>query len=92
MRRHSSTPEAQTVTTAKDRAEKAGLLLASGLITGEALMGIAIAIGIVASGPGQLQLFAESPYGSWPGLILLILIVIGIYQTVKRVFNQHARE
>ena len=92
MQRRSSESGARVAITAKDRAEKAGLLLASGLITGEALMGIAIAIGIVASGPGQLQLFAESPYGSWPGLILLILIVIGIYQTVKRVFNREARE
>ena len=92
MQRRSADPAARVPTTAKDRAEKAGLLLASGLITGEALMGIAIAIGIVASGPGQLQIFAESPYGSWPGLILLILIVFSIYQTVKRVFNQRVRE
>ncbi len=80
--------EAPARTTAKERAEKAGLLLASGLITGEALMGIAIAFGIVAVGPDQLKLFSESPFGSWPGLILLILIVLGIYQTVKRVYNK----
>ena len=74
--------------TAKGAAEKAGLLLASGLITGEALMGIAIAIGIVATGPGQLIIFEEAPLGSWPGLVLLTLICVGIYQTAKRVFNR----
>ena len=75
-------------TTAKSMAQKAGLLLASGLITGEALMGIAIAIGIVASGPRQLQIFEEAPLGSLPGLFLLLLIVAGIYLTVKRVFEK----
>jgi putative OPT family oligopeptide transporter len=85
---HRSGAKVPVRTTAKARAEKAGLLLASGLITGEALMGIAIAFGIVAVGPDRLQLFSESPFGSWPGLILLILIVLGIYQTVKRVFNK----
>ena len=82
---------AEVHTRAKGMAEKAGLLLASGLITGEALMGIAIAIGIVASGPGQLRIFEEAPLGSLPGLFLLILIVIGIYQTVKRVFEKERR-
>ena len=72
---------------AKSAAEKAGLLLASGLITGEALMGIAIAIGIVASGPGQLRIFEEAPLGSWPGLVLLIAIVVGIYQTVRNKYS-----
>ena len=84
-------PKKSSFATARGGAEKAGLLLASGLITGEALMGIAIAIGIVASGPGQLRIFEEAPLGSWPGLLLLIAIVIGIYQTVKRVFNQDVR-
>jgi putative OPT family oligopeptide transporter len=73
---------------AKSRASKAGLLLASGLITGEALMGILIAILIVGLGPGQFQIFEEPPLGSLPGLFLLILIVFGIYRTVKNVFNK----
>ena len=73
---------------AKSRASKAGLLLASGLITGEALMGILIAILIVAIGPGQFQIFEEAPLGSIPGLILLIVIIFGIYRTVKSVFDK----
>ncbi|MGD1891617.1 MAG: OPT family oligopeptide transporter [Cyclobacteriaceae bacterium] len=73
---------------AKSRASKAGLLLASGLITGEALMGILNAIVIVAIGPGQFQIFEEAPLGSIPGLILLIVIIFGIYRTVKSVFDK----
>ena len=88
VRRRTDSSAGEVAAQAKGMAEKAGLLLASGLITGEALMGIAIAIGIVASGPGQLRIFEDAPFGSLPGLILLILIVIGIYQTVKRVFKQ----
>ncbi|MEM9673625.1 MAG: oligopeptide transporter, OPT family [Bacteroidota bacterium] len=81
----SSTPQ---FSDAKSRASKAGLLLASGLITGEALMGILIAILIVAIGPGQFQIFEEAPVGSIPGLILLIVIIFGIYRTVKNVFDK----
>ncbi len=73
---------------AKSLASIAGLLLASGLITGEALMGILIAILIVAIGPGQFQIFEEAPLGSIPGLILLIVIIFGIYRTVKSVFDK----
>jgi len=87
MRKQGSLSSAQ-FSDAKSRASKAGLLLASGLITGEALMGILIAILIVAIGPGQFQIFEESPLGSIPGLILLILIVFGIYRTVKGVFDK----
>ena len=80
--------EGTSFASARGAAEKAGLLLASGLITGEALMGIAIAFSIVASGPGKLRLFDEAPLGSWPGLLLLLVIIIGIYQTVKNVFKK----
>ncbi len=73
---------------AREQADKAGLLLASGLITGEALMGILIAIGIVVSNVDQWRIFEEPPAGSYPGLILLILITAGIYYTVIKVYNE----
>lgn len=87
MRKQGNTSSSQFAN-AKSRAAKAGLLLASGLITGEALMGILIAILIVALGPGQFQIFEEAPIGSIPGLVLLILIIFGIYRTVKNVFDK----
>lgn len=76
---------------AKENAGKAGLLLASGLITGEALMGILIAIGIVAS-TDQLsgwRIFEQAD--STPGLVLLILITSGIYYAVVRAYKKEAR-
>ncbi len=53
-----------------------GLLFASGLITGEALVGILMAIPIVISGDKNVLAMVKEPLGSWPGIILLILVVI----------------
>ena len=61
-------------------AARRGLLLASGLITGEALVGILLAIPIVASGRGDvLALFPEPPLGAWPGLLLMLAIVAWMF-------------
>jgi putative OPT family oligopeptide transporter len=73
---------------AKEAGEKSGVLLASGLITGEALMGILIAIGIVVSDLDQWKIFEEPPLGSTPGLVLLILITAGLYYTVVNVYKK----
>ncbi|MEM9339513.1 MAG: oligopeptide transporter, OPT family [Bacteroidota bacterium] len=71
----------------KEKSMNAGLLLTSGLITGEALMGIFAAIltvGIMKSGgdPNILRVFDTS--SSWPGLILFTLIIVFIYRTVMK--------
>jgi putative OPT family oligopeptide transporter len=60
-------------------AGNAGLLLASGLITGEALMGILIAIAIVVGIDLKYMIFDNI------GLILLFAILIFIFQTVRKV-------
>lgn len=58
----------------------AGLLLASGLITGEALVGILLAVPIVLSswsaafGADMFQVVAAPPAGGWPGLAAMLLI------------------
>ncbi len=69
----------------KSTAENAGLLLASGLITGEALMGIAIAFTIV----GALNLGYEKDFMSlvanpsaWMGLIIFIAIMYFLYKSI----------
>ncbi len=55
---------------------KAGILLASGLITGEAIMGILLAIPIVATGkPSALHVSVLSSAG-WPGIALLSAIAV----------------
>ncbi len=75
----------------QDKAGKAGLLLASGLITGEALMGILIAVGIVVSDLGQLQVF-EQPIGDgYLGLAMLGLVIFGIYWAITRTYQQEKK-
>jgi uncharacterized oligopeptide transporter (OPT) family protein len=57
-----------------------GLLFASGLITGEALVGILMAIPIVATGrPDVLALVERFPLGAWPGLLLLVGVAWWLY-------------
>jgi len=51
-----------------------GLLYASGLITGESLCGILIAIPIVIGGPDILKVVSEPMI--WPGVIVLCFLVI----------------
>jgi putative OPT family oligopeptide transporter len=70
-----------------ERIGRKGMLFAAGVITGEALMGIVIAIPIVVSGradvlalPSQLRL-GQSPAGEWIGLALLALLAFWLYRT-----------
>ncbi len=57
-----------------------GLLIASGLITGEALVGIAMAIPIVVAKRSDVFAFWGVQSAVWPGLLLLALIVGGLYR------------
>ena len=67
---------------ARDRIHRPGTLFAAGLITGEALMGIFIAIPIVASGrPDVLAMPAGWNVGEWGGLIVLAIVAFWIYRT-----------
>jgi putative OPT family oligopeptide transporter len=61
--------------------EKRGLLLASGLITGEALMGILIAIPIVILQKSEPLALMEKPIGAWPGIILLAFVAAWLYKS-----------
>ncbi len=60
--------------------EDGGLLYAAGLVTGEALVGILLALPIALSSVwpslagDPFQLFAVPPMGGWPGLAALILV------------------
>jgi putative OPT family oligopeptide transporter len=69
----------------KDRVHRPGTLFAAGLITGEALMGIAIAIPIVVSGradvlavPGALH------FNQWVGLVVLAVVAWLLYRTSSK--------
>lgn len=52
------------------RGEGPGLLAAAGLITGEALMGIALAVPIAFSGEREVLAVVDEGLGAWPGLLL----------------------
>ncbi len=60
--------------------EQRGLLLSSGLITGEALVGILMAIPIVLSGRSDVLAFFGVHHSPLPGLALMCLLVWGLYR------------
>jgi putative OPT family oligopeptide transporter len=63
-----------------------GLLFAAGLITGEALMGILLAIpmALAALWPGlssdPFTAFDSPPFGGWPGLIVVAMVGLALYR------------
>ncbi len=69
---------------AVEKAMNRGLLLASGLITGEALVGILMAIPIVVTGSSDVLAIADNPLGAWPGAILLAGIAVWLLMTGLR--------
>jgi putative OPT family oligopeptide transporter len=66
-----------------------GLLFASGLITGEALIGILMAIPIVLSGKADVLAIVPNPIGTWPGIILLLLVVLWLGKVASPRQNIH---
>ena len=62
----------QTNITPKEKAIRTGLLLTAGLVAGEALMGVVVAVLIVAG--IDLSLYAQPPL--WPGLLIWIFIAL----------------
>jgi putative OPT family oligopeptide transporter len=68
-----------------ERAKRNGMLFAAGLITGEALMGILIAIPIVSSGRGDvLALPSNLQFGEWFGLAIVGALAVWLYATGSR--------
>jgi putative OPT family oligopeptide transporter len=65
--------------------EQRGLLLASGFITGEALVGIAMAIPIVIARRADVLAFWGVHTAAWPGLLLLAAICYGLYRVGRAV-------
>jgi putative OPT family oligopeptide transporter len=71
---HGENPEAE-------RAKRNGVLFAAGLITGEALMGIFIAIPIVATGRADALALGESlQFGEWLGLVIVGALALCLYR------------
>ncbi len=72
----SSPEDKEKLEAAGKEGDNRGLLFASGLITGEALIGILMAIPIVVSGKADVLAIVSNPIGAWPGIILLLLVVL----------------
>ncbi len=58
--------------------DRNGLLFASGLITGEALIGILLAVPLVVAGRNVFALF-ETQHFAWPGVALLLLVMAALF-------------
>ncbi|BFU96942.1 MAG: Oligopeptide transporter [Nitrospira sp.] len=73
-----------------EESSRSGLLFSAGLITGEALMGILLAmpIALAAVFPGlsadPFTLFDAPPAGGWPGLAIVSLIGVLLYRITTR--------
>jgi putative OPT family oligopeptide transporter len=69
----------------RERIHQKGTLFSAGLITGEALMGIIIAIPIVAVGTADVLALPEAlHFGGWLGLLMIAAIAILLYRTAVK--------
>ena len=69
----------------RERIHQKGTLFAAGLITGEALMGIFIAIPIVTSGSADVLALPEAlHFGGWLGLVMLTGVGLLLYRIAVR--------
>ena len=73
-------PTRATLAEASSTGDRYGLLFAAGLITGEALVGILLAIPIVATGDRNALAFWGVNDANWPGILLLALVMFGLYR------------
>jgi len=65
---------------ARKEIEQRGMLISSGLITGEALVGIAMAIPIVLSGKSDVLAFFGVRDFAFPGMVLLVILLWAMYR------------
>ena len=71
---------------ARDRIHRPGMLFSAGLITGEALMGIGIAVPIVLSGRGDVLALPEAwHFGQIVGLVVLAFVGWLLYRSATKV-------
>ena len=71
-------------TAALERHHRKGLLFAAGMITGEALMGIAIAIPIVSSGSAEVLALPEAlRFGEWLGLLVVAGLALLLWRSAS---------
>jgi putative OPT family oligopeptide transporter len=59
-----------------ERRQRFGMLFAAGLITGEALVGIFMAVPIVLTSNPDVVAIADEPLGPWPGLVVMAALIV----------------
>lgn len=74
---------------AKSTSDRSGLLFASGLITGEALIGIILAIPIAVTGNTNVMAIVEKPWGSMPGLLVIVGLCWWLYRSAVNAFRTY---
>lgn len=84
LRRRAARPGAGSGDTSMPDGGHHGLLLSAGLITGEALVGIAMAVPIVATGRSDVLAFWGVHEWTWPGILLLAAVVAALYRVARR--------
>jgi putative OPT family oligopeptide transporter len=85
--RYYQTPPIRTrlqarLTATQEVGDRNGLLFAAGLITGEALMGILLALPIVITGRADALALWGTHEGTLPGVILLALVMFLLYRVI----------
>ena len=76
---------------AKDRIHRPGTLFSAGLITGEALMGIAIAVPIVMTSNAEVLALPEAwHFSQWVGLAVLAIVGWLLYRSGSKPHEQAA--
>ena len=73
---------------ASESSNNAGLLFASGLITGEALIGILLAIPVAIYGSSNVLALVSESFGSLPGLIVILGVTYMMYAIAKNAFKK----
>lgn len=73
---------------ASEASNNAGLLFASGLITGEALIGILLAIPVAIYGSSSVFALVPESFGSLPGLIVILGVTYLMYAIAKNAFRK----
>ena len=64
----------------ESKSEATGLLFASGLITGEALMGIAVALIIAATQNPKILQAGSLGFEFWPGVLVILCVCYLLYR------------
>ncbi len=73
---------------AKQASSQHGLLFASGLITGEALIGIILAIPVAVYGSSDVLALTEGDVSSIPGLLIILALCVVLYQIIVSTYKR----